>query len=122
MAQAPADSEVTAGPMSGVEAFTRAIKANVAAARGVIETDEDPVRAFHVATDLAEAMRELSDECAALRADQAYRIRAEQSLTLAVLAETVGLSRSRADQLIRSSPTQQERERRARSGSDEGRD
>lgn len=57
--------------------------------------------AFAVASELAEAYREAADEMASYRAREAARLRDDEGLSLAGLAERLGISKTRADQLIR---------------------
>jgi len=71
-----------------------------AAARSVAEAAE-PGAAFAAATGLVHAADEVVGEAAVLRAAMALRIMQEERLSLSQLAERIGTSKSRADQLIR---------------------
>lgn len=77
----------------------RAFKAAAAA----IETDDDPRRSFQLATDLTEALRERTNDAASLRALAAARVFEAERMSLAGLADRIGVSKARAAQLIRSS-------------------
>lgn len=63
--------------------------------------------AFRLATDLANAFREAADEIAAVRAREAARLRDAEGLSLAGLADRLGISKPRADQLMRIAKAQQ---------------
>ena len=60
-----------------------------------------PEAAFKIATDLATVYRETADEVANLRAREAARIKDSEGLSLAALADRLGISKTRADQLMR---------------------
>lgn len=64
----------------------------------------DPQAAFELATQHALALRDLHDQeegrASRLRARQAVRIREKEALSLAALADRIGVSKSRADQLV----------------------
>jgi hypothetical protein len=60
-----------------------------------------PARAaFRAATELAELLRGLAEEAADLRARMAERVRREEGLSIRALAVALGLSRSKAGELI----------------------
>lgn len=60
-----------------------------------------PARAaFRAATELAELLRGLAEEAADLRARMAARVRSEEGLSIRALAVALGLSRSKAGELI----------------------
>jgi hypothetical protein len=56
---------------------------------------------FAAVTELSDHVRKLSDDDAALRSQAARRIRDARGLSLAGLADHIGLSKGRADQLVR---------------------
>jgi hypothetical protein len=71
------------------------------AAEAIHETAEAQ-QAFEAATALADALRQLAEHAADLRARAAARIASEEKLSLAVLATRIGVSKARAGQLIQS--------------------
>jgi hypothetical protein len=85
------------------DAFERAVR--------VISRQTDPQEAFDAATRLADAMREAGETAADLRAQTAVRIWEEEKVSLAGLAERIGVSKARAGQLVQSA-------RRAQQGSE----
>jgi DNA-binding transcriptional regulator YiaG len=58
-------------------------------------------QALQIATELINAFRDASDEIGTLRAENAVRIRDEESLSLAALANRMGVSKARADQIVK---------------------
>jgi hypothetical protein len=62
--------------------------------------DNDPAK-FKAASELAEGLRELADEAAALRRDIVIAIRERDKLKLRPLADRVGISTTRLHQLIK---------------------
>jgi DNA-binding transcriptional regulator YiaG len=66
-----------------------------------IEADPSSQRALEAATKLGEVARQIIEEAALLRGRMAMRIRDDEKLSLAVLAERIGVSKARADQLVR---------------------
>jgi hypothetical protein len=74
-----------------------------------ITRTDSPEAAFKIATDLATAFREAAEEVAGLRAREAARVRDSERLSLSGLAERLGISKARADQLIRTANSQQAR-------------
>ena len=77
----------------------RAVKAAAAA----IEDDRDLTRAFRLATELTEALRERTNDAANLRVLAATRTFEAERLSLSGLADRIGVSKARAAQLINSS-------------------
>lgn len=77
----------------------RAVKAAAAA----IEDDRDLTRAFRLATDLTEALRERTNDAANLRVLAATRTFEAERMSLSSLADRIGVSKARAAQLINSS-------------------
>jgi len=67
-----------------------------------IHGDSQAQHAFESATALADLLRQLAENAASLRARAAARIAAEEKLSLSVLAARIGVSKARADQLIKS--------------------
>lgn len=74
--------------------------------------ESDPAAAFTLATAHQLALRAIHDQeenrCAKLRARQASRIRNREALSLAGLADRIGVSKSRADQLVNLAKAPQE--------------
>ena len=71
-------------------------------AAAVIHRDSQAQHAFESSTALADMLRQLAEYAASLRARTAARIAAEEKLSLSVLAARIGVSKQRADQLIKS--------------------
>jgi hypothetical protein len=69
-----------------------------------IDAVGDPMAAFEVATAWQTTVRDLHEQQAnkasRLRAQQAARIRNAEALSLAGLADRIGVSKARADQLV----------------------
>lgn len=80
-----------------LEALDTAYERAVAAVRAV----PDPQAAFPYANELSEKLRELSVAAAALRTETAGRIWDSERMTLGTLAERIGVSTTRAHQLIK---------------------
>ena len=68
----------------------------------MIHGDSQAQHAFDSATALADTLRQLAENAANLRARTAARIATEEKLSLSVLATRIGVSKARADQLIKS--------------------
>jgi hypothetical protein len=68
----------------------------------VIHGDSQAQHAFESATALADTLRQLAENAASLRAQTAVRIAAEEKLSLSVLAARIGVSKARAEQLVKS--------------------
>ncbi|GIG03252.1 hypothetical protein Cci01nite_83450 [Catellatospora citrea] len=81
--------------------MTRAYEAAVAA----ISAEPDPQRGFEQATEVAAELRRLADLGADLRAQSVAKIWKAEELSLAGLAERIGVSKARADQLLKSAKT-----------------
>lgn len=75
------------------------VRRAVAAAIAHLEDLED-VEAFHDANALSQALFEQIAEVAAARSRAATRLRDRRGLSLAQLAEELGVSRGRAGQLV----------------------
>jgi predicted translin family RNA/ssDNA-binding protein len=58
--------------------------------------------------ELAEAIQELYSWAAEIRKGEMFRIRDEEQLSLAKLADRVGISKARADQLIKAAQQKEE--------------
>src|SRR5215211_6387960 len=80
-----------------LDALTTAYQEAVA----TINAIPDPQRAFEYATQLANALRDTYQQASELRTQAAARIWEAEELSLAALAERIGVSKARADQLIR---------------------
>ncbi|GAA1021452.1 hypothetical protein Aple_073750 [Acrocarpospora pleiomorpha] len=83
-------------------AYREAVKA--------VQATADAHEAYESATRLADGLREMADAAARVRAATAAQIQKAEKLSLAGLAERLGVSKARADQLLRA----------ARKGSDGG--
>jgi hypothetical protein len=84
-----------------VAAALDALRAALAEVQEAVAAVADSQRAFELATELAELLREAADESATLRARMVGRIWADEQLSLAQLAERISSSRTRAAQLLR---------------------
>jgi len=82
-------------------------------ALAAIRAITSPQEKLTAAGRLAEALRTRSDEAARIRHAEALRIYDEESLSLAQLASRVGISKARADQIIRAD---RQKEQEARNG------
>jgi hypothetical protein len=76
------------------------ISAAITAALAEIAADPDPVHAYAMATALGLIGRELLDTARCARGVALGRLRVDQELTLAEVADVVRMSKSRASQLI----------------------
>lgn len=74
----------------------RAFSETVVAVQGV----NDPNLAFECATELVEALRRMYEVSGELRAEQAARIFDAEKMSLAGLADRIGVSKARAAQLV----------------------
>src|SRR5215216_1652054 len=86
------------------EAAAEALDALTTAYREAVATINaipNPQRAFEYATQLANALRDTYQQASELRTQAAARIWQAEELSLAALAERIGVSKARADQLIR---------------------
>jgi plasmid maintenance system antidote protein VapI len=70
-------------------------------AAATVETDPDADSAFRLATELRAEADEIVSDAATLRARMALRLLESERLSLSQLAERLGTSKARADQLIR---------------------
>ena len=61
----------------------------------------DPAEAFPVISEWSATLRKLHDQTAELRARCASRVYAAEQMSLQVLANRIGVSKARADQLLR---------------------
>lgn len=69
-------------------------------AAAAIQAEPDPRRAFRLATDLTEVLRERTSDSAELRVLAATRIFEAEHMSLSSLADQIGVSKARAAQLI----------------------
>jgi hypothetical protein len=83
----------------------KAIRNAFESASSIIQSAPSAQQGFEEASELAQFLRNLADEGAAVRADAVARIYQEEELSLAALAEKIGVSKARADQLLRTAPT-----------------
>ncbi|MFI5935779.1 hypothetical protein [Actinoplanes sp. NPDC051494] len=95
-------------PGSALDDALNRLRESAAVAMAAVEEIPEPNRAFEQATALREAIDGLVGEAAALRARMAARIYESEKLSLAALANRIGVSKARADQLIRSTKSSQQ--------------
>jgi hypothetical protein len=95
-----ADLERTQPEEAAAEALD-ALTAAYQEAVATINAIPNPQRAFEYATQLANALRDTYQQASELRTQAAARIWEAEELSLAALAERIGVSKARADQLIR---------------------
>jgi hypothetical protein len=86
---------------AAVEQALRSVQLAYDQAAALIESMPDPQHAFERATDLREATDELVGQAAELRARMAGRVWDAEKMSLASLADRIGVSKSRADQFLR---------------------
>lgn len=89
-----------------IDAAVAAADAALAAIRLIADSQEK----LEAAGVLVEALRSRSDEAARIRHAEAVRIYEAESLSLAQLASRVGISKARADQIIRADERRQKEE------------
>jgi len=82
-------------------------------AERALEDESDAHKAFELATELTEAARQITIQLGQLRALQAARIRDQESLSIAGLADRIRVSKTRAVQIL-------EIASKAREGTDHG--
>jgi acyl-CoA reductase-like NAD-dependent aldehyde dehydrogenase len=87
-----------------VDAAIAAADAALAAIRHIT----DPQARLEAAGKLVEALRSRSDEAARIRHAEALRIYKDEELSLAQLANRVGVSKARADQIVKADKRQKE--------------
>lgn len=80
----------------------KALKTAYDEATALISEQADHQQAFENATDLANMLRDLAQAASTLRATTVARIAEQEKLSLAVLAERIGISKARAAQLVTS--------------------
>jgi hypothetical protein len=68
----------------------------------------DPQRAVAAATELATLLRTKSEDASEVRNALAYRIWKAEELSLSVLAQRIGVSKARADQIIKAAKANEE--------------
>ncbi|MEU0570872.1 hypothetical protein ABZ297_36510 [Nonomuraea sp. NPDC005983] len=90
-----------AGEPTGLGAGLHAIWQTYHEANEAIQAMPDLGSAYESATGLAVAMRQMADTAALTRARMAARIRDAEGLSLAGLAAKLGMSKARADQLLK---------------------
>ncbi|MGH3856890.1 MAG: hypothetical protein ACRDR6_26100 [Pseudonocardiaceae bacterium] len=87
-------------PVAEVEAALDALDAAYDKAAASIKAVPDPDVAFPYANELAERIRKLASKAAGLRTDTAGRIWDSERMSLSSLADRIGVSTTRAHQLI----------------------
>lgn len=101
----PTHEPPPAGETTEEQDFRRAF----AAAERSVAATPDAEDAFQRATQLVRAADDVVGEAAALRARMARRLMEDEGMTLSQLAERIGTSKSRADQLVRAARTNDSR-------------
>jgi DNA-binding transcriptional regulator YiaG len=92
------------------EGVIAAVRRAYQAAAAAIAATPDPNEAFTQATELANLLRELADAGAELRAQAVARIWESEQMSLSTLAQRIGVSKARADQLIKAARPKPETE------------
>ncbi len=82
-----------------------AVNAGVAEAAEIVRATTDPRSAFDLATRLASTLRDATSFAAQIRAEMAARIWQTEELSLAGLAQRLGVSKARAAQLVNAAKT-----------------
>ncbi|MQA15582.1 MAG: hypothetical protein GEV09_15875 [Pseudonocardiaceae bacterium] len=95
-------------PVAAVRSALAEMDGAYARAIGVIEESTDLDLAFAAANDLAAHMRSLDAAAGELRVRIVGQVWHSERLSLAALADRIGVSKSRADQLIRAVKKDQE--------------
>lgn len=90
------------------------------AAVGWIRSAPDPQQAFDAATKLASLLRDLADSAAEIRAETVARIWKTEELSVAGLAERIGVSKARAGQLLATAKTRKEEAIKTKEENDNG--
>lgn len=88
-------------PTKQVQAAINTITRAYAKALVVLDAIEDDQEAFEQTTVVADELHALADATSELRAVAAGRIWRRQELSLAQLADKIGVSKTRADQMVR---------------------
>ena len=82
-------------------AALKAFRASYQRAQAAVEAVRAPQQAFDFATELRDMADEIVGHAATLRAKMAYRVYTSEEMSLASLAERISVSKSRADQFVR---------------------
>jgi len=98
-----ADDQQEARAAAEIQALARAFLH----ATATIDSVADPRARFRLASELGEMLRQAATDAADFRADVAVRIREDGKLSLASLAEKIGVSKGRADQITRAAKAKQ---------------
>lgn len=88
-------------PVAEVEAALDAFDVAYDQAAEAIKAVPDPDEAFRRANELAEKIRQLNTAAAVLRTETAGRVWNSERMSLSVLADRIGVSTTRAHQLIK---------------------
>jgi hypothetical protein len=92
---------MTAGGDDGMDAALADIRRACDAAEALVRTGTDPARAFTGATEMAKELRNRAWRASHERADAARRLMEAEDLSLSQLAVRLGISKQRADQIIK---------------------
>lgn len=84
-----------------LDAVIRRLKTAYEEARGLTTAIDEPQAGFAAATQLSEALQAMLDEVAEMRALIVSRIYETNTASLSELAARFGVSKTRADQLVR---------------------
>lgn len=102
------DSQATDATEEALRAAIAAMRSAYARAAAAIETIPDPQQAFEKAGELRSAADGLVGEAASLRARMVHRIWEAETMSLAALADRIGVSKTRADQFLRTARAAEE--------------
>jgi hypothetical protein len=101
-------SESDAGHQDELAALLDEFQRVYLVASDLIRGMGDPRSAYDAGTRLTKALRDLADNAAALRGEAVNTIWKTEELSLAALANSLGISKSRANQLVQ--PAKKEKE------------
>lgn len=93
-------AEPGSGRPADIDGLLADMRHAYARAVALVRAMPEPGKAFDAATRLTAALRELADSAAGLRGESITAIWQAEELSLAALAKRVGVSKSRANQLI----------------------
>jgi len=95
-------------PEKALDASLDALSQVYEEATAAVRSISDPQRAVVAATELATFLRAKSEDAAEVRNGLAYRIWKAEELSLSALAQRIGVSKARADQIIKAAKADEE--------------
>jgi len=95
------ESQATDAAEEALRTAIAAMRSAYGRAAAAIEAIPDPQEAFEKAGELRSAADDLVGEAASLRARMVQRIWEAETMSLAALANKIGVSKTRADQFLR---------------------